>query len=117
LSYADPTIEGLEEIPDTSIYAGFDFVSCSAWVDEWIDPTIVIEKIAHGRRDWMAHLEKYLLARTVHDIIRAKKEVMLGVKIQFSRVKCLWPKSRLHRDLIDAYSGICLKKSSELPRS
>jgi microsomal dipeptidase-like Zn-dependent dipeptidase len=52
-------------------------------VDEWIDPTIVIEKIAHGRRDWMAHPEKYLLVRTVDDIIRAKKEVMLGANFSF----------------------------------
>jgi hypothetical protein len=38
-SYVDNTIKGYEALADESIAAGFNYVSYSAAVDEWIDLT------------------------------------------------------------------------------
>lgn len=105
-SYVDPTIVGFEAMADESIGTGFNYVSYSVCVDEWIDPTVVIEKIANGRKHWLAHPEKYLLVHNVDDILRAKKEGKLAVSFNFQGSNALGR----NLDMIEIYYALGVRQ-------
>ncbi|MFT7671580.1 MAG: membrane dipeptidase [Planctomycetota bacterium] len=98
-SYVDPTIKGFEETAAMSIDWGFNYVSYSCCADQWIDPTIVISKIAKGRKHWLAHPDKYVLIDTSKDILQAKQDGKLAVSFNFQGSNALGR----NLDMIEVY--------------